>query len=79
MNGGISADELANSVLPDENDLNVEWIEIARQSETLEDAAAAMRGTQYSLGLSHLGMEADSRLQEYEGRARQSLLQGGHQ
>ena len=64
VNGGISADDLANSVLPDENDLNIEWIEIARQSETLEDAAAAMRGTPWGSAIS--GMEADSRLQEYE-------------
>ncbi len=64
VNGGISADDLANSVLPDENDMNIEWIEIARQSETLEDAAAAMRGTPWGSAIS--GMEADSRLQEYE-------------
>ena len=64
VNGGISADNLASSVLPDENDLNIGWIEIARQSETLEDAAAAMRGTPWGSAINE--MDADARLQEYE-------------
>ena len=64
VNGGISAENLANSVLPDENDLNVDWIEIARQSETLEDAAAAMRGTHWGSAISD--MDSDARLHEYE-------------
>ena len=42
VNGGASVESLANSVLPDENDLNVDWLDIARQSETLHDAATAM-------------------------------------
>tara|TARA_B100001750_G_scaffold183974_1_gene152799 strand:+ start:457 stop:1509 length:1053 start_codon:yes stop_codon:yes gene_type:complete len=64
VNGGISAENLASSVLPDENDLNVDWIEIARQSETLEDAATAMRGTHWGSAISN--MDSDARLQEYE-------------
>ncbi|MEC7686419.1 MAG: V-type ATPase subunit [Candidatus Thermoplasmatota archaeon] len=64
VNGGISAENLASSVLPDENELNVDWIEIARQSETLEDAAAAMRGTPWGSAISD--MDSDARLQEYE-------------
>ena len=64
VNGGISAENLADSVLPDENDLNVDWIEIARQSETLEDAAAAMRGTDWGSAISD--MDSDARLHEYE-------------
>ena len=64
VNGGISAENLANSVLPDENELNIGWIDIARQSETLEDAAVAMRGTPWGSAISE--MDADARLQEYE-------------
>ncbi|MBR84948.1 MAG: hypothetical protein CMA85_03285 [Euryarchaeota archaeon] len=64
VNGGTSVESLANSVLPDENDLNVDWLEIARQSETLHDAATAMRGTPWGSAISEIDSEA--RLQEYE-------------
>ncbi|MEE2625513.1 MAG: V-type ATPase subunit, partial [Candidatus Thermoplasmatota archaeon] len=58
------ADSLANSVLPDENDLNVNWLEITRQSDTLQDVAAAMRGTPWGEAISDL--DAEATLQEYE-------------
>ena len=64
VNGGTSVESLANSVLPDENDLNVDWLEIARQSETLHDAAAAMRGTPWGSAVSEI--DSDATLQEYE-------------
>ena len=64
VNGGITADSLANSVLPDENDLNVNWLEITRQSDTLQDVAAAMRGTPWGEAISDL--DAEATLQEYE-------------
>ena len=64
VNGGVSVESLANSVLPDENEINVNWLEIARQSDTLSDAAAAMRGTPWGSAISDL--DADTRLQEYE-------------
>ena len=64
VNGGTSVESLANSVLPDENDLNVDWLDIARQSETLHDAATAMRGTPWGSAISEIDSEA--RLQEYE-------------
>ncbi|MFL2493973.1 MAG: V-type ATPase subunit [Candidatus Thalassarchaeum sp.] len=64
VNGGASVESLANSVLPDENDLNMDWLEIARQSETLHDAAAAMRGTPW--GSAVLEIDSEAKLQEYE-------------
>ena len=64
VNGGASVESLANSVLPDENDLNMDWLDIARQSETLHDAAAAMRGTPWGSAVSEIDSEA--KLQEYE-------------
>ena len=64
VNGGASVESLANSVLPDENDLNVDWLEIARQSETLHDAATAMGGTPWGSAVSDI--DSDATLQEYE-------------
>jgi len=64
VNGGINADSLANSVLPDENDLNVNWIEIARQSGSLHDAAMAMKGSPWGDAIADL--DAEATLQEYE-------------
>nr|AIE93150.1 A-type ATP synthase subunit C (ATPVC, ntpC) [uncultured marine group II/III euryarchaeote AD1000_31_H02] len=64
VNGGVSVESLANSVLPDENDLNVDWLEIARQSETLHDAATAMGGTPWGSAVSDI--DSDATLQEYE-------------
>ena len=64
VNGGISAEELANSVLPHENALNTGWLEIARQSGTLQEAAAAMHGTPWGSAID--SMDADASLQEYE-------------
>ncbi|GIT11291.1 MAG: hypothetical protein CM1200mP32_07840 [Methanobacteriota archaeon] len=51
-------------MLPDENDLNVDWLEIARQSETLHDAATAMGGTPWGSAVSDI--DSDATLQEYE-------------
>ena len=64
VNGGASVESLANSVLPDENDLNMDWLEIARQSETLHDAATAMDGTPWGSAVSDI--DSDATLQEYE-------------
>ena len=64
VNGGTSVESLANSVLPDENDLNVDWLDIARQSETLHDAATAMGGTPWGSAVSDI--DSDATLQEYE-------------
>ena len=64
VNSGVSVDDLANMVMPEENDLNTNWLEIARQSETLADAVHAMRGTPW--GASMAKLDADASLQEYE-------------
>jgi V/A-type H+-transporting ATPase subunit C len=64
VNSGTSAEDLANMVMPEENDLNTNWLEIANQSKTLADAALAMRGTPWGTGLS--GIDSDAPLQEYE-------------
>jgi V/A-type H+-transporting ATPase subunit C len=64
VNSGTSSEDLANMVMPEENDLNTDWLEIANQSKTLADAAHAMRGTSWGMGLS--GIDSDAPLQEYE-------------
>jgi V/A-type H+-transporting ATPase subunit C len=61
---GVSSEDLANMVMPEENALNTPWLEIARNCETLGDAAHAMRGTPWGAGIAML--DADASLQEYE-------------
>ncbi len=64
VNSGVSSEDLANMVLPEENDLNTDWLEIANQNNTLSDVAQAMRGTPWGSALS--GIDSDAPLQEYE-------------
>ena len=64
VNSGISSEDLANMVLPEENDLNTDWLELANQSNTLADAALSMRGTPWGSGLS--SVDSDAPLQAYE-------------
>ena len=64
VNSGVSSEDLANMVLPEENDLNTDWLELANQSKTLADAALAMRGTPWGAGIS--GIDSDAPLQSYE-------------
>ncbi len=64
VNGGISADELARTVLPDEDDLNIVWLDIARNSESLPDAAASMKGTPWGAAIADV--DAEAALQDYE-------------
>ena len=59
--GIIYASQVSNG---DENDLNMDWLEIARQSETLHDAATAMGGTPWGSAVSDI--DSDAMLQEYE-------------
>ena len=64
VNSAISSEDLANMVLPEENDLNTDWLELANQSNTLADAALSMRGTPWGSGLS--SVDSDAPLQAYE-------------
>ena len=64
VNSGISSEDLANMVLPEENDLNTNWLELANQSNTLADVALSMRGTPWGAGLSTV--DSDAPLQAYE-------------
>jgi V/A-type H+-transporting ATPase subunit C len=64
VNSGTSSEDLANMVMPEENDLNTDWLELANQSNTLADAALSMRGTPWGSGIS--GVDSDAPLQVYE-------------
>jgi V/A-type H+-transporting ATPase subunit C len=61
---GVSPEDLAHMVMPEENALNTPWLDIARNCETLADAAHAMRGTPWGAGMA--GIDADAPLQVYE-------------
>jgi len=60
----VSAEEVAKSILPDENQNNAEWLALLRDNSTLKSAADAMIGTPWGRALTDT--TAESSLQDME-------------
>ena len=60
----VPVDDVAQSILPEENEFNTDWLSIVRDSSNLKSAADAMAGTPWGRSLSE--STAESTLQEME-------------
>ena len=60
----ISAEELANDILPEENEWNINWLEIVKNSSTLSEVASALKNKPWGRAISSLG--SDATLANYE-------------
>ncbi|MDP7202924.1 MAG: V-type ATPase subunit [Candidatus Poseidoniaceae archaeon] len=56
---GASLEEVTHAVLPEENEINKSWIEIISNSDTLADAASAMKGLPLSKALTEIAEDAE--------------------
>ncbi len=61
---GVSYEHVSEQVLPAENDANQQWLDLVRDSDTLQEAATALEGTQFGKALSSI--DADDELVAYE-------------
>ncbi|MAV59667.1 MAG: hypothetical protein CND89_00980 [Marine Group II euryarchaeote MED-G38] len=54
VNGGCSDELIESQILPSENPMNAIWLDIVRNTDTVEEAASAMAGTPWGKELSKL-------------------------
>jgi V/A-type H+-transporting ATPase subunit C len=64
IRSGVSLEEVASQVLPEQNEMNAPWLELVSTCDTLQDAASALEGTQFGRALSEL--DASDDLMAYE-------------
>ena len=64
IRSGVSYDHVASQVLPERNESNRPWLDLVRDCETLQEAAAALEGTQFGKALADI--DADDDLVTYE-------------
>ena len=58
VENNVSAEDLAKDILPEENEWNVNWLEIVKNSENLTDVASALKNKPWGRAISSLGAEA---------------------
>ena len=64
VENNVSAEDLAKDILPEENEWNINWLDIVRNSENLTEVAAALKSKPWGKAISSLG--TDSTLADYE-------------
>lgn len=64
IRSGVSLEEVASHVLPEQNEVNAPWLELVNTCDTLQDAASALEGTQFGRAL--LELDGSDDLMAYE-------------
>lgn len=64
VKNNVSAEELSNDILPEENEWNTDWLDIVRNSSSLTDVAIALSGKPWGRAINSL--EPDATLANYE-------------
>lgn len=60
----VSVEKVANSILPEESEVNVPWLKIIEESTTIQEAASQMRRLPFGKAL--MALSEDKGLQAYE-------------